>query len=79
MEINKIDAIRFSDFNENEKVFITIVNNGNKIIVEGLSSLDRDYPTDDEQLNSLKVGEMTRSFGDDEEVPEDFMAIIRMR
>lgn len=78
MEINKIDAIRLSDFEENEKVFITIVNNGNKIIVEGLSSLDKDF-IEDEGLSELGVGDMTRSFTTDEEVPDDFMVIVRMR
>lgn len=78
MEINKIDAIRLSDFEENEKVFVTIVNNGNKIIVEGLSSLDKDF-IEDEGLNELGVGDMTRSFTPDEEVPDDFMVIVRMR
>jgi hypothetical protein len=78
MEINKIDAIRLSDFEENEKVFVTIMNNGNKIIVEGLSSLDKDF-IEDEGLNELGVGEMTRSFSPDEEVQDDFMVIVRMR
>ena len=57
---------------------MTIVNNGSKVIVEGLSSLDKDF-IGSEGLEELGVGDMTRSFTPDEEVPDDFMVIVRMR
>lgn len=78
MEINKIDALKFTDFKEGEKVFVTIVSSGDRIIVEPLSSLQKGF-IDDEGLNNLGVAEMTRSFGEDEETPEDFMMIVRVK
>ena len=33
MGINKVDMFKLSDFSENERVFISIVNDGEKILV----------------------------------------------
>lgn len=78
MEINKIDALRLSNISENEKVFVSLVNDGRRIVIEPISSLDEDF-VEDESIDSLEVGQMIRSFTDDEETPEDFMLIVRMK
>ena len=78
MEINKIDAIRISNIAENERIYVTIVNDGRRVVIEPISSLDEDF-VEDETLNNLGVGEMTRSFDNDEDAPNDFVVIVRMK
>lgn len=79
MEINKVDMLKLSDFSENEKVFVSIVNDGDKILIEPLSSIKSPDILEDESLNDLSVGAMMRSFDDVDDTPESFGLILRVR
>lgn len=78
MKINEVNAIRISNIAENERIYVTIVNDGRRVVIEPISSLDEDF-VEDETLNNLSVGDMTRSFGNDEDAPNDFVVIVRMK
>ena len=78
MKINEVNAIRISNIAENERIYVTIVNDGRRVVIEPISSLDEDF-IEDETLNNLDVGEMTRSFDNDEDAPNDFVVIVRMK
>jgi len=79
MEINKVDMFRLSDFAEEERVFISIVNDGEKILVEPLSSITNPDILEDDVLGDLEVGAMIRSFNDDEGLPDSFGVVVRIR
>lgn len=79
MEINKVDMFKLSDFDENEKVFVSIVNDGDKILIEPLSSIKSPDILEDESLDNLSVGAMMRSFDDVDDTPESFGLILRVR
>ena len=79
MEINKVDMFRLSDFAEDERVFISIVNDGEKILVEPVSGEKTPEILEDEVLGKLGVGEMMRTFNDEEGIPDNFGIIIRVR
>ena len=78
MKINEVNAIRISNIAENERIYVTIVNDGHRVVIEPISSLDEDF-VEDETLNNLGVGDMTRSFDNDEDAPNDFVVIVRMK
>ena len=79
MEINKVDMFKLSDFAEDERVFISIVNDGDKILVEPLSSITNPDMLEDDILGDLKVGDMIRSFNEGEGLPENFGVVVRVR
>lgn len=79
MEINKVDMFRLSNFVDSERVYISIVNDGSKIMVEPLSSDGNPDLLEDEVLSGLSVGEMMRTFKDDEEMPDNFGILVRVR
>ena len=79
MEINKVDMFKLSDFAEDERVFISIVNDGEKILVEPLSSNTNPDVLEDDILSDLKVGNMIRSFNEEEGLPESFGVVVRIR
>lgn len=79
MEINKVDMFKLSDFADGEKVFVSIVNDGDKILIEPLSSIKSPDILEDELLNDLSVGAMMRSFEDVDDMPESFGLILRVR
>ena len=79
MEINKVDMFKLSDFADGEKVFVSIVNDGDKILIEPLSSIKSPDILEDELLDDLSVGAMMRSFEDVDEMPESFGLILRVR
>ncbi len=79
MEINKVDMFKLSDFAKDERVFISIVNDGDKILVEPLSSITNPDMLEDDVLGDLEVGNMIRSFNDDEGLPESFGVVVRIR
>lgn len=79
MEINKVDMFKLSDFAEDERVFISIVNDGDKILVEPLSSISSPEVLEDEIMGDLAVGAMIRSFNDEDGLPESFGVVVRIR
>lgn len=79
MEINKVDMFKLSDFAEDERVFVSIVNDGEKILVEPLSSITNPDMLEDDILGDLKVGSMIRSFNDEDGLPESFGVVVRIR
>lgn len=79
MEINKVDMFKLSDFAEDERVFVSIVNDGEKILVEPLSSITNPDMLEDDVLGDLEVGNMIRSFNDEEGLPESFGVVVRIR
>lgn len=79
MEINKVDMFKLSDFAEDERVFVSIVNDGEKILVEPLSSITNPDILEDDVLGDLEVGAMIRSFNDENSLPESFGVVVRIR
>lgn len=79
MEINKIEGVKLSNFADEERVFVSIVKTGTKVVIEPFSSNDEDFIDDDGNLDNLGVGEMIRSFEDGSETTEEFFLLVRVR
>jgi hypothetical protein len=77
MEINKVELLKLSNFNEGERVYISIVRDSRKVVIEPLSSESYPELLEDESLKDLGIGDIVRTFGSDE-VPDEFGIIMRV-